>query len=385
MRLAGTLAAAGGMTDAAVEIERTDKGATLRLTGRVVIAALSALEPALCRVPGGRPVAIDLSGVESLDTGGAWRILQLKARLEGEGSEVAIRGASRPQEALLDTVARSLPSAEGEEEPPRGLLPWLGFVGERTVGLSQAAVAALGFLGLVLARLGRTIVQPRRLRVASLVHHMQEVGLNAVPIVALMAFLIGIVLAFQGSAQLRPFGAEVFVVNLIAISVLRELGILLTAIIVAGRSGSAFTASIGSMKVREEIDAMRTLGLDPIEVLVLPRVLALVIMLPALGFIADVVGLLGGALMSWIELDVSPGMFLARLRETTDIWHFAIGMIKAPFFAVLIGVTGCYKGMRVEGSAESVGRLTTSSVVVSIFGVIVLDAIFSIFFAEVGL
>jgi phospholipid/cholesterol/gamma-HCH transport system permease protein len=228
------------------------------------------------------------------------------------------------------------------------------------------------------------ILQPRRLRMPALVSQMQETGLNAVPIVALMGFLIGVVLSFQGAAQLRQFGAEVFVVDLIAISIFRELGILLTAIIVAGRSGSAFTASIGSMKVREEIDAMRTLGLDPIDVLVLPRVLALVIMLPALGFIANIAGIFGGALMSWIELGVSPGMFITRLYENTDVWHLGVGMIKAPFFAVVIGVVACWRAMQVKGSSESVGRQTTSSVVQSIFLVIALDAAFSVFFSEVG-
>jgi phospholipid/cholesterol/gamma-HCH transport system permease protein len=218
----------------------------------------------------------------------------------------------------------------------------------------------------------------------SVVHHCQEIGVSAVPIVALMAFLIGVVLAFQGSAQLRQFGAEVFVVDLIAISILRELGILLTAIIVAGRSGSAFTAAIGSMKMREEIDAMRTLGLDPVTILVVPRVLALMLMLPALGFIADISGLIGGALMSWIELGVSPAVFQTRLASNTDVWHFSVGMIKAPFFALIIGIIGCYQGMKVGGNAESLGRLTSASVVLSIFMVIVIDAMFSIFFAVVG-
>jgi len=235
----------------------------------------------------------------------------------------------------------------------------------------------------VLVRQAAALVRPRRWRVTSLVYHMQEAGLNAAPIVALMAFLIGVVLAFQGSAQLRQFGAEVFVVDLIAISVLRELGILLTAIIVAGRSASAFTAAIGSMKLSEEIDAMKTLGLDPIEVLVLPRMLALLIMLPILGLVADLMGLVGGAMMSWIELGISPGMFRARL-EATDVWHFLVGAIKAPFFAVIIGITGGYCGMQVESSAESLGRMTSKSVVIAIFVVIIVDALFSIFFAELG-
>ena len=250
--------------------------------------------------------------------------------------------------------------------------------------MGASAVSLISFLGEVLSRFAYGVVRPRRWRTAALVSQMEETGFHAIPIVMLMSFLIGIVLAFQGASQLRQFGAEVFVVDLIAISILRELGILLTSIIVAGRSGSAFTASIGSMKVREELDAMRTLGLDPIEVLVLPRVIALVIMLPILGFIANISGLFGGALMSWIELGVSPSMFITRLQENTDIWHLAIGMIKAPFFAAIIATVSCWQAMQVQGSADSVGRHTTTSVVQAIFLVIVADAVFSIFFAELG-
>ncbi|MBK0398275.1 MlaE family lipid ABC transporter permease subunit [Limibaculum sp. M0105] len=372
------------MSGVSVDMRREGDGAVLSIAGQVVMATLHVLEPSLSKAPSGARVVIDLSRVDTLDTGGAWRILQLQAKLEAEGSRVQIVGLDPHEAELLETVARGLPAAEGIEEPPGGFVGWVAGVGEKVADIARTSIEILGFIGLVLARAVNTLIRPSRLRGTALVHHMQEVGFNAVPIVSLMAFLIGVVLAFQGSVQLRQFGAEVFVVNLIAISVLRELGILLTAIIVAGRSGSAFTAAIGSMKIREEIDAMRTLGLDPIEVLVLPRVFALLFMLPVLGFIANVMGLLGGGLMSWIELGVSPGMFIARLYETTDIWHLGVGFIKAPFFAFIIGVIGCYEGLKVEGSAESVGRLTTASVVLSIFSVIVVDAIFSVFFAEIG-
>ncbi len=372
------------MTEPAVSIDEMPDGVVVRLAGSFVMSALSAIDRALRGLPHADRVIIDLTAVETLDTGGAWLLTTLITRLEGEGVPVVLRGTSDAQKTLIETVARSRPKKERIAEPRRGFTAWLEELGRRTTQSIRIFAELLGFFGLVISRLGNTVLHPRRLRLTSLVHHMQEVGFNAVPIVALMAFLIGVVLAFQGSAQLRQFGAEVFVVNMIAISVLRELGILLTSIIVAGRSGSAFTAAIGSMKLREEIDAMRTIGLDPIEVLVLPRVIALVLMLPVLGFIANVAGLVGGAIMSWIELGVSPGMFVTRLYETTDIWHLAIGMIKAPFFAVIIGVIGCFEGMRVEGSAESLGRLTTTSVVLSIFFVIVADAIFSIFFAELG-
>ena len=358
---------------------------SLRLSGRLVSDALGAVEKAVNDVraaPGA--FEIDLSGLEALDTSGAWIILDLKARLEADGAQVKLVGTSPVQDALLQTVSEAIPTEDVPEDASKGLTAWIESVGARSVEAGKGFASLLSFLGITLHRLFGLLIRPWRLRGASLFSHMQDAGLNAVPIVTLMSFLIGIVLAFQGAAQLRRFGAEVFVVDLIAVSMLRELGILMTAIIVAGRSGSSFTASVGSMKVREEIDAMRTLGLDPIEVLVVPRVLALLIMLPVLGFLANIAGLIGGALMSWIELGVSPGMFITRLSDNTDVWHLAISMIKAPFFAVVIGVVACWQAMQVGGSSESVGRQTTKSVVQSIFLVIVVDALFSIFFAEMG-
>ena len=321
---------------------------------------------------------IDLAGVTALDTAGAWLI----ASKEG----VAVNGASEAQAMLLDTVR----SAMAPQRKPRKrrihhragdvLVP----LGKSVSGIIGTFSESLNFLGLVMVRMGMTVLHPSRLRVTALVHHMQEAGLNAVPIVALMGFLIGIVLAFQGAAQLQQFGAEVFVVDLIAISILRELGILLTAIIVAGRSASAFTAAIGSMKMREEIDAMRTLGLDPTELLVIPRVWALVILLPALGFIANLAGLFGGGLMAWINLGISPGQFQSQLLADTDVSHALVGLSKAPVFAMIIGIVGCHQGMLVAGNAESLGQRTSRSVVIAIFLVIVVDALFSVFFSLWG-
>ncbi|MEL6913182.1 MAG: MlaE family lipid ABC transporter permease subunit [Pseudomonadota bacterium] len=327
---------------------------------------------------------IDLSGVRRFDTAGAWAVVSLERRAEVVGSRPRIRGASPLQYDLIATLRRYMPVEEASLTRRPGLLDYLERIGRQTVLACSKALSLLGFLGRVIVTVSGLLLRPRRMRWTSMVHHMQQVGLHAVPIVSLMAFLIGVVLAFQGAAQLRSFGAEVFVVELISISMLRELGILLTAIIVAGRSGSAFTASIGSMKMREEIDAMRTLGLDPVEVLVAPRVLALTIMLPILGVIANFAGLLGGALMSWIELGVSPGVFQSRLVSNSDAWHFGVGLIKAPFFALIIGIIGCFEGMEVEGNAESLGALTSVSVVLSIFAVIAVDALFSIFFAVAG-
>ena len=373
------------MAQATLITQTSDAGTVLHLQGRLVTAALASVERQFAEFSAASgPVKVDLSDLDALDTGGAWMIATLQARLARDGVAIEIAGCSDARRELIETVTRALPDTEGEEAPPRGFLPWLERLGHSTSRFGKAALSLLNFIGLVLHRLMGTVLRPWRLRATALVSQMQEVGLNAVPIVALMGFLIGVVLAFQGAVQLRQFGAEVFVVDLIAVSVLRELGILLTAIIVAGRSGSAFTASIGSMKVREEIDAMRTLGLDPIEVLVLPRVIALILMLPILGLIANIFALLGGTLMAWIELGISPGMFVTRFVENTDVWHLAVGLIKAPFFAFVISIVGCWQAMQVGGSAESVGQRTTASVVQSIFLVIVVDAGFSVFFPEIG-
>ena len=328
--------------------------------------------------------AIDLARVQRLDTAGAWAVVSLEQRLQGAGLAPIITGASQMQTDLIETLRQNMPQADDHDARHLTLADRFEAVGRLAVSSIKKAMALVGFLGQVVATILGLVVHPSRIRWTAIVHHMQQVGLNAVPIVSLMAFLIGVVLAFQGAAQLRQFGAEVFVVDLIAISILRELGILLTAIIVAGRSGSAFTAAIGSMKMREEIDAMRTLGLDPVEVLVVPRVVALIIMLPVLGVIANLAGLVGGALMSWIELGVSPGVFQSRLASNTGVWHLGVGLLKAPFFALIIGIVGCFEGMQVKGNAESLGHLTSTSVVLSIFLVITADAMFSIFFALMG-
>jgi phospholipid/cholesterol/gamma-HCH transport system permease protein len=227
-------------------------------------------------------------------------------------------------------------------------------------------------------------LKPWRLRLTSTVRHLEETGLNALPIVGLISLLVGLVLAYQGVDQLRPFGAEIFMVNLVGIAALREMGILLTAIVVAGRSGSAFTAEIGTMKVNEEVDALSTLGLDPIEVLVLPRLIALTITLPLLTFFADVMALVGGALGGMLLIDLTIPQFLEQLSVAVTPTMFWVGMVKAPVFAFVIAMVGCFEGLRVAGSAESVGRLTTKSVVESIFLVIVLDALFSILFSIIG-
>lgn len=368
-----------------VEIDETQATVRLVLRGALTIANVTELEGHLGKIGATAPVAADLSGVQRIDTAGAWAVATLRERIQAGGQQFDILGATEQVEDLLHSVANALPHPEALPVRRATLPDWIIRVGKAVSRSVQFLAALTSYLGLFLARLGRAARHPTEFRLTALVHHCEEVGLRAVPIVALMSFLIGVVLAFQGSTQLRQFGAEVFVVDLLAISILRELGILLTSIIVAGRTASAFTAAIGSMKMREEIDAMRTLGLDPAMTLFVPRILALILMLPILGLVADVMGLVGGGLMAWIDLGISPAMFVTRLIEGTDVNHVTVGMIKAPFFAVIIGVVGCHAGMQVQSNAESLGRMTSNAVVTAIFAVIVADAVFSIFFAQIGI
>lgn len=369
-----------------IQFSDTKDGAAALVRGAWVISELAVVDVAL-RAWNPAPssaVVFDLGGLERLDTAGAWILYRSRRQLRAAGRTAIYRNVQPGHAALLARVEANDTATPAEPVQSGSILRVLAEIGAGVAGALIEARALLGFLGLTMATLGRAIANPARLRWTPLIYHMEAIGFNAVPIVSLISFLIGVVLAYQGATQLRQFGAEIFTVELVAISVLREIGILLTAIIVAGRSGSAFTAQIGSMKLNEEIDAMRTLALDPMEMLVLPRILALILTLPMLGFVADIMGLFGGALMCWIVLDITPGLYLQRLNEWVPLAHFWVGIIKAPFFALMIGLIGCFEGLQVEGSAESVGKLTTKSVVEAIFMVIVVDALFSIYFAVIG-
>ena len=367
-----------------LQIGHLDGPDALALSGAATIRDAARLADALNALPVSEPAEIDLSRLEHIDTAAAYALIAAETRAAEAGGRLNFRGASAKITSLLTRIRASLPHGAEPALARAGLLDRIADLGQTIVEALKFLADCMALFGLFLARLGRAILRPREFRLTALVHHIQEVGLKAVPIVALMAFLIGVVLAFQGSAQLRQFGAEVFVVDLIAISILRELGILLTAIIVAGRTASAFTAAIGTMKMREEIDAMRTLAIDPGQALIVPRILALLIALPILGLVADVAGLIGGALMSWIELGISPEMFRTRLLENTELRHVLVGLVKAPVFAIIIGVIGCLAGMMVERDAESLGQMTSRAVVAAIFSVIVADALFSILFAQLG-
>jgi phospholipid/cholesterol/gamma-HCH transport system permease protein len=331
---------------------------------------------------GGVSAEICCAGIHRLDTVGAWLLLRLKRRLEARGFTVVPINVRAEFEPLMHTIDQDCRAPPVEPPPAEGFVYRLERIGRRTVTTLTQATHLVGFFGMVVDEAVETIFHPRRLRVAALVRQMEETGLNALPIVGLLSFLIGVVFAYQGADQLRKFGAEIFTVNLLGISILRELGGLMAAIIVAGRSGSAFTAQIGTMRVNEEIDALETLGLNTVEVLVLPRLLGLMLTLPLLTFYSNIMGLAGGALMSALDLGITFPAFLRQLHGALTGWTFWIGMIKAPIFAFIIGLVGCFEGLRVERNAESVGKLTTQSVVESIFLVIVADAIFSVLFSK---
>ena len=331
----------------------------------------------------GRELVIEMDGVEALDTAGAMTLLRIMNACESRSEASAFKGVDDAHEQLLKSVSPHLAPCPVERQGRNAFLMMTNRLGKGAVDTYFSALEILNFVGLVLASAGRVLTNPARLRGVSIVHHMEEAGLNAIPIVGLMAFLIGAVVAFMGAKILQQFNADIFTVELVAISVLREFGVLLAAILVAGRSGSAFTAQIGSMKIREEIDALRTLGLDPIEVLVLPRVFALVIMLPVLAFLGAILGLIGGGVVGALSMNISPPLFMARMQETITMSNFWVGIIKAPFFAFVIAVVGCFQGMEVGGSAESLGQRTTLSVVQALFLVIVLDAFFAMFFLEI--
>lgn len=334
---------------------------------------------------GSRHAVVDMAQAGTLDTSGSYLIRRLFDGLESRGMSHELVNA-RPEHArLIDRVGRVDQHEPEAEPPPPSAADMLEEIGQSVSGAGADVGDAMVVFGRITAGLGRALTSPKHIRFASVVHHIEHAGLNAVPIVALMSFLIGAIIAQQGAFQMRAFGAEIFTVDLVGILVLREIGVLLTAIMVAGRSGSAFTAEIGSMKMREEVDALKVIGLDAIEVLALPRVMALMIALPLLTFISDITAILGAMLVAMTYSGIEPSIFISRLRDAADFSTFIVGFIKAPFMALVIGLVACVEGLRVEGSAESLGRHTTASVVKSIFMVIVMDGIFAIYFAAIDL
>jgi len=354
------------------------------LAGRWDVPTVIALEPAVRTIQAdrGTSATIDMAGVTLLDTVGAIAVSRLRDDLAKSG-DVELTGVRPAHAALLEQI-ESIDAQPLPVQPKVTIIDLIADLGAATVRLGYEARELVGFFGELAVVFGRLLIHPGRLRLTSITRHMQDVGIDAMPIVGLLAFLVGVVLTFISGDQLQRFGASIFIVNLIGIGVLRELGILITAIIVAGRSGSAFTAEIGTMKINQEIDAMRTIGLDPMEILVIPRTVALMVMLIPLGFFADIVMIGGGALMANLSLGISFPQFINQFQSAISIQHLWVGFIKTPFFAFVIAMVGCFHGLKVAGSAESVGQQTTQSVVQSIFLVITLDAIFAVIFSQIG-
>jgi phospholipid/cholesterol/gamma-HCH transport system permease protein len=343
------------------------------------------IEDASRRHAGARSIDIDLAGLERLDTFGAWLIERLKRSFLRRGSAARITGLSETDRALMAELRAVNQVAFKKRAAPNAILVALNAVGRNVAEIGGSLALVVQLLGaLVLAVLG-TIAHPRRLRFTSIVHHLEKVGWRAVPIIVLSTFMIGAILAQQGIFRFRTFGADMYVVDMVAVLVLREIGVLIVCVMVAGRSGSAYTAEIGSMKMREEIDALRTMGLDPVEVLVLPRVIALVLAVPMLTFLGSMAALYGAGLVCWLYGGMAPQIFIERLREAIWLPTFEVGMIKAPFMVLTIGLVACTEGFEVDGSAASLGLKTTASAVKSIFLVIALDGLFALFFAGIGM
>ncbi|AWM86623.1 MlaE family lipid ABC transporter permease subunit [Microvirga sp. 17 mud 1-3] len=368
-----------------VEIDGAGDQVTAKLAGHWIAENSGRVESLAAEIAAGADhhrVIIDLGKVERLDTLGAWVLDRTRHELGEKGLTADFANASPEQQILLDEVAyRGFQEKKVVQHSK--VMDFLVDVGKTVQGAGKDLVDGVAFLGELVSALIRVILNPRRFRGTAVVNQLEQIAYRGVPIIVLISFLVGCIIAQQGIFQLQRFGATPFVVDLIGILVLRELGVLLTSIMVAGRSGSAFTAEIGSMKMREEIDALRVMGLDPIEVLIVPRILALLIGLPLLTFISSIAALSGGGITAWLYGDISPDVYLSRLKAALALNTFFVGIIKAPFMALVIGIIATLEGVAVAGSAESLGRHVTSSVVKAIFMVIVLDGLFAMFFAAI--
>lgn len=361
-----------------LEEDAAGGGATLALKGPLRVSSIGDLDSHLDTL--NRDFArLDLSGVTDIDTSGAWLAWRF-----AEEHNARIVGESEQASRLIKAVSRV---AAGEPDIPAepGLLArTVGQVGALVIHFGQGMVGVIGFLGALIVSLGGVIRHPSRFRGKAFVRQMQLVGVNSLLIIGVMSFLIGIVIAQQGAVQLQQFGAEIYTINLTGRISIRELGVLMTAIMVAGRSGSAFAAQIGTMKLTEEVDAMRTIGVSPMEALVIPRVLAAMVMLPLLGFYSAMIAIIGGASISALALGIPFYTFLVRIQDVVPQYDLWVALVKAPVFGLIIALAGCYHGMQVKGNAEEVGLRTTQAVVTAIFTVIVLDAFFAVFFTEIG-
>ena len=353
------------------------RGSVYRVAGALTITRAATTQREIDALAD--PLTIDLSEIERMDTVGAWLVYRAV-----RDRDAKVIGASRDEVSLLKQVGEFDKPTQVIPDEPHNFVAVLRELGEWVAEMGTTLVGLLGFFGATLIGFANVIRRPKRFRVNAVIQRFDVVGVRALGIIGLMSFLIGIVIAQQGSVQLAQFGAEVYTINLIGRITIRELGTLMTAIMVAGRSGSAFAAQLGTMKITEEIDAMRTIGVSPIEALVIPRMIASVIMMPLLAFWAMLMALLGGGLFVWLSLGIPPLTYIQRLQEVTPITDMWVGLIKAPVFGFIIALAGCFQGMLVQGNSEEVGYRTTNAVVQSIFLVIVLDAIFAVFFSSVG-
>ncbi len=357
-----------------------DGGLRLEASGSWIADHCDALQALIDEAGGAAAAALDVAGVERLDTFGAWAL----ARVRGE-PRAALTGVRATQAGLFAAIERLPPSLAPPPFRRARVADALAALGRALVDTGADLVDFAAMFGRLAITFARALRHPEAFRLRSIVHHLDRTGVQAVPIMAMMTFLVGAIIAQQGFFHFRRFGAQDYVVDLVAVLILREIGVLLVTIMAAGRSGSAYTAELGSMKMREEIDALSTMGFDPAEFLILPRVLALVIAVPALTFIGSIAALAGGGVVAWVYAGMSPPIYVARLSEAVSLAHFEVGMIKAPFMALVVGIVAACEGLRVEGSTDSLGRRTTSSVVKSIFLAIVLDGMFAIFFAAIGM
>jgi phospholipid/cholesterol/gamma-HCH transport system permease protein len=364
---------------AAADFEEIDKDGrrTLAFSGDLALSRIGDLPKRLENITGIQ--AIDLSKVGRLDTVGAWLIHRAAA-----DNNAQIEGASGEANHLIQRVAEADQPVKMRPDRRDAFIVMLDRMGAATIRAGQTMIGLLGFLGAIVVSTGTLIRHPRRFRWHATVQQFEVVGVDALAIVGLMSFLIGIVVAQQGAVQLRQFGAEVYTINLIGRITVRELGVLMTAIMVAGRSGSAFAAQIGTMNLTEEVAALRTIGVSPVEALVLPRMIASTFLMPLLGFYSMIVAIFGGGLFCWIGLGIPPITFMQRINEVTPMTDLWVGLTKAPVFGAIIALSGCFQGMQVEGNAEQVGLRTTAAVVQAIFLVIVLDAFFAVFFTAIG-
>jgi phospholipid/cholesterol/gamma-HCH transport system permease protein len=382
------------MTGPAGWIKRSDEAgpAALQVGGDWRIDELSVLSREIERkLPSaggaGAPLQLDARGITTIDSAGAWLLFKVTQLAKQRGYEPEIEGLDPDFQNLIDRAAQAAEHYSGQT-PEKRINPVVGelnHIGKTVFDVAGKIVELVSFLGLTVTTIAWALARPWSIQVRATIRQIELTGLNALPIIGLLSFLIGVVIAFMGAVQLTKFGAEIYTVDLVGVAVLRELGVLFAAILVAGRSGSAFTAQIGTMKVNQEVDAMQTIGLSPVDVLVLPRILALMVALPLLTIYADLVGLAGGAAICSTVLDIPISAFTAELATAIDTTTFWIGMVKAPVFAFVIAVIGCYEGFKVSGSAESVGHRTTTSVVESIFMVIGIDAAFAIALSYLGI